>query len=189
MSDEDEFSAAMKALEAQLLDVERSCAPDTLDRVRVLVRAVLDVHRCGLRELLELVSAATPGDGQAMLRGLCEHPSVASLLLMHELHPDDLELRIIRAVDEANASASGEARASLVAIDRPGVQLRIEGGPPAAALLLRRILERVVCEHAPDAIVQIQGGEAAGNASDPLALGQDLVPLSRLYARGAERNP
>jgi hypothetical protein len=183
MSNEDEFSVHMKTLEERLAEVERSCAPAALDGVRALVRAVLDVHQSGLREILEVVSVATQRDGKPALRALCERPSIASLLLMHELHPDDFDLRIERALREANESASGQVRASVVTIDGRRVHLRIEGGPAGAALVFRRVLERVTCEHAPDAIVQIEGGEP----SDSVAR-SELIPASRLYDRTTERS-
>jgi hypothetical protein len=155
--------------------------------VRALVRAILDVHQSGLREILEVVNAVPQGAGPPVLRALCERPSVASLLLMHELHPDDFEARIERAVRETNASAGGQLRASVVAVEAPHVQLGIEGGPPGAALVLRRVLERVICEHAPDAIVQIEGGESTGHASHSSAR-SELIPISRLYPRATARS-
>jgi hypothetical protein len=186
MISEDDFSVQMKTLEEQLAAVERSCAPPALDGVRALVRAVLDVHQSGLREILEVVSAATLSDGTPVLRALCERASIASLLLMHELHPDDFDARIERAVREANESATGQLHAFVVAIEGQRVQLRIEGGPPGAALVLRRVLERVTCEHAPEAIVQIEGGESTAHASSSSAR-DELIPVSRLYARATER--
>jgi hypothetical protein len=183
MSSEDTFALHMKALEERLLEVERSRAPAELEGVRALVRAVLDVHQSGLREILEVVHGASQADGTPVLRALCERPSIASLLLLHELHPADFAARIERAVREANDSAGGAVRACVAAIDGRRVRLRIEGGPAAAALLLRRVLERLTCEYAPDAVVEIEGGEPAA-ASDSVADGNGLIPTSRLYARG-----
>lgn len=61
-----------------------------------LVRAILDLHGEGLARILTIV-AEVGGDGA--LEQLADDGLVSSLLLLHGLHPVDLETRIRHALD------------------------------------------------------------------------------------------
>ena len=60
-----------------------------------LVRSLMDFYGSGLARILHLLSAA-PGQPLARLLG---DELVASLLVLHELHPEDRDTRIGRALD------------------------------------------------------------------------------------------
>ncbi|MCX4910780.1 hypothetical protein [Streptomyces sp. NBC_00878] len=60
-----------------------------------LVRSLMDFYGAGLARILHLLSAA-PGGPSA---GLLGDELVASLLVLHELHPEDRDTRIARALD------------------------------------------------------------------------------------------
>ncbi|MGW2523891.1 hypothetical protein ACWC09_44280 [Streptomyces sp. NPDC001617] len=60
-----------------------------------LVRSLMDFYGSGLARILHLLSAA-PGEPAARLLG---DELVASLLVLHDLHPEDRDTRITRALD------------------------------------------------------------------------------------------
>jgi hypothetical protein len=60
-----------------------------------LVRSLMDFYGAGLARILQLLSAAS-GDAAARLLG---DDLVASLLVLHDLHPEDRDTRIARALD------------------------------------------------------------------------------------------
>ncbi|MFI0509517.1 hypothetical protein ACH3Y9_08465 [Streptomyces sp. WSLK1-5] len=60
-----------------------------------LVRALMDFYGAGLARILHLLSGA-PGEALARLLG---DDLVASLLVLHDLHPEDRDTRIARALD------------------------------------------------------------------------------------------
>ncbi|MFF3373841.1 hypothetical protein ACFYXF_12995 [Streptomyces sp. NPDC002680] len=60
-----------------------------------LVRSLMDFYGAGLARILHLLSSA-PGEASA---GLLGDELVASLLVLHELHPEDRDTRIARALD------------------------------------------------------------------------------------------
>jgi hypothetical protein len=169
MTDESEFGRRMERLENLLGEVERGCAAESLELVRGLVRALLDVHQTGLREILEVI-------GGDPLRRLCERPSIASLLLLHDLHPNDLRERIAQAIAEANQAVGRHAQAALVAIHDQRVLVRIEAEAAGAADLLRRSLERSASAHAPDALLEIEPFESPARTTE-------LIPATRLHRR------
>ncbi|WP_405876358.1 hypothetical protein [Streptomyces sp. NBC_00005] len=59
-----------------------------------LVRSLMDFYGAGLARILHLLSSA-PGEASA---GLLGDELVASLLVLHELHPEDRDTRIARAL-------------------------------------------------------------------------------------------
>ncbi|MER6158250.1 hypothetical protein ABT147_22275 [Streptomyces sp. NPDC001868] len=60
-----------------------------------LVRSLMDFYGAGLARILHLLSSA-PGKPSA---GLLGDELVASLLVLHDLHPEDRDTRIARALD------------------------------------------------------------------------------------------
>ncbi|MCX5058949.1 MULTISPECIES: hypothetical protein [unclassified Streptomyces] len=60
-----------------------------------LVRSLMDFYGAGLARILHLLSSA-PGEASA---GLLGDELVASLLVLHDLHPEDRDTRIARALD------------------------------------------------------------------------------------------
>ncbi|MDX3637189.1 hypothetical protein PV728_44800 [Streptomyces europaeiscabiei] len=60
-----------------------------------LVRSLMDFYGAGLARILHLLSSA-PGKPSA---GLLGDELVASLLVLHDLHPEDRDTRIVRALD------------------------------------------------------------------------------------------
>jgi hypothetical protein len=176
----DGFAARMQALGELIEELEGSREPKAVEPARALLRAVLAVHESGLRALLAGLHAAAGSEGAAWLRAACSEPSVSSLLLMHDLHPAPLAQRVQRALDQANATALGDASAELIAIDGQQVSVEVrtgrsDGASAGAGTRLRARIEALMVEHAPDATMTIYGGEAKR--------AEQLVPASRLIAR------
>lgn len=69
--------------------------PATAAAAEELVRSLMDFYGAGLARILQLLSH-TPGDASA---GLLGDELVASLLVLHDLHPEDRDTRIARALD------------------------------------------------------------------------------------------
>ena len=113
-----------------------------------LVRALLDIHRAGLEVILARI--ARQGEpGQAVLNSLVQDELVSSLLLLHGLHPVDLETRIRRALDEVGPIL--RARAAQVQLDHADhetVRLRLSGGDAD----VHKVLEHAILEAAPDVL-------------------------------------
>jgi hypothetical protein len=66
-----------------------------------LVRSLMDFYGAGLARILHLLSSA-PGEPSA---GLLGDELVASLLVLHDLHPEDRDTRIARALDSVREHA------------------------------------------------------------------------------------
>jgi hypothetical protein len=158
----------MERLTALLERVEQNASAEALEPAREVARAVLDVHEAGLRALLALVEQHAPEARKALELD----PGVLSLLAMHGLCDAPLRERVAEAIGEANALLGAQARATLAALDGEHVRVQIEGREHAARELMQRSVERLLAEHAPDAIVEYAGVGAPW----PHA----VIPVSRL---------
>lgn len=131
---------------------------------RELVQVVLELHGGGLGRLLELV-AATEG-GPVLIERLAQDDRVSGLLLLHGLHPQDLETRVSKAIEKLHPHLGVEgARIEDVSIAGAAVRLRVRPGAntaQASAQALKRSIEDAIIEAAPDVEeLHIDGLDAA----------------------------
>jgi hypothetical protein len=92
-----EHEATLRRLEQLIAALDQHPDPAARNPARELVELVLDLHGAGLAKLVAIVTAAD--GGATILARLTEDDQVRSLLLLHGLHPDDLEARVRKAVD------------------------------------------------------------------------------------------
>jgi hypothetical protein len=139
--------------------------PDTESRQTAtsLMEAVLELHGAGMDRLLEIVFDS--GDaGKAMIRKMAADPLVSSILILHGLHPDDLDTRVQHALGKMHGNAE------LITTFEGVVRIRLTG----EGCGLRAAVEAAVRDAAPDA-VDIVIEEESGRMDS-------FVPLSALLA-------
>jgi Fe-S cluster biogenesis protein NfuA len=140
----------MQRIEALLQQVERFSDPAARETARELVQSIMDLHGAGLARMLELLSESGE-TSRAALDAFARDSLVASLLLLYELHPVDLETRVRRALEQLQARGHAVEILDL----RDGVvRLRLAGSSPSCTSSverLRQTVETALCEAAPDA--------------------------------------
>jgi Fe-S cluster biogenesis protein NfuA len=148
------FRQRIERIESLIHTIERSADPATRTAVQELIQAVLDLHGMGLARVCErLGEAGEPG--RSLLDDLARDDLVGSLLMLHGLHPLDLESRVQQALDSIRPflrSHGGEVE--LVGITDGVVQLRMKGscqGCPSSSETLRNRIEEAIVAAAPDA--------------------------------------
>jgi hypothetical protein len=136
-------------IERLLGEIESSAGPSTWAKVEELVRALLEVQRDGLARVLELV--AETGEPSAIASALGEDELVASLLLLHGLHPRPAADRIRRALDELRPQLESHA-AQVELIDGPdgAFRLRVAGVTGCVGPAIEHALRRAVGDAAPE---------------------------------------
>jgi Fe-S cluster biogenesis protein NfuA/nitrite reductase/ring-hydroxylating ferredoxin subunit len=134
-----------------------------------LLGEMLDLHGEGLARIL----AAEPG----LRDRVAGDPVVASMLLIHGLHPVPLEERVATALDRVRPYlASHGGGVELVSLDGGIARLRLQGscnGCSASASTLELAIERSLEEGAPDLLgIEVEGVNAqqARTAAKPLPL-------------------
>src|ERR1051325_365486 len=130
-----------------------------------MVRALLDVHRAGLEEMLtQIVRQGEPG--QAILNALVHDELVSRLLLLHGLHPVDLATRVRQALEQIRPLLRVHAAdAQLEHADHEAIRLRLKGG----SANVHKILERALLEAAPE-VLRIEFTDADAPAGSLLSL-------------------
>jgi Fe-S cluster biogenesis protein NfuA len=72
-----------------------------------LVQLLLDIYGEGLARVLELTAQAETA-GQSLIDKFAHDDLVSSLLVLHGLHPIDMETRIAQALDEVRPTLSSQ---------------------------------------------------------------------------------
>jgi Fe-S cluster biogenesis protein NfuA len=177
--DSREFQSRLQRLDELLREMEDCSDPAAAARMREIVQAVLDLHGTGLERILGHLEAA--GEAGASILDACVRDDVLSgLLLLHDLHPIDLEARLRRALEQVRpALRSHGGNVELVAVSDGVVYLRLEGnchGCPSSAATMKMTIEEAIFANAPEvASIEVQG-LTSGQMTTPD--GRALVTLS-----------
>jgi Fe-S cluster biogenesis protein NfuA len=143
---------------------------------RELVSLILDLHSIGLAKLTAILT--NEDGGASTIARLIEDDQVRAMLLLHGLHPDDLETRVHRAIERLRPHLGVHGlRVEILDIARGVVKLRLHASGGAAAkastlLTLPSVIEDAIVDAAPDVDeVLIEGlnpgsGAAAINAAE-----------------------
>lgn len=134
----------------RLLEASAAAGPVARERAEELVRVVVDLYGAGLERLLELAHEAG-GLTDAVLEALAADELVASLLLVHGLHPYGVQERLERALAGSGIRLVG------VADGVATVALESEGHGCGSAAAAVQAVEEVVAAVAPEVVrVQVQ---------------------------------
>jgi Fe-S cluster biogenesis protein NfuA len=139
----------------QLLDeLQATADARSFDRASELLRLVSELYGAGLARVVELIAEHAPG----LFGSLVEDELIASLLLVHGLHPETLTDRVQRALAQVRPLLAAHAGdVELIAIDAAAgaVKLRLLGscdGCPSSAVTLQMAVERSITEAAPEIV-------------------------------------
>lgn len=177
-----EFQSRLQRLEVLLQEVERFADPSAQAHTREIVQAVLDLHGTGLERIIHHLENAGPA-GAVTLDTCARDDIVAGLLLLHGLHPQDLETRVLQALEQVRPALRAHGgNVELIGVDEGVVRLRLVGscnGCPSSAVTMKTTIEEAILARAPDvAAVKVE------NATPPPAAvthdGRTLIPLTVL---------
>jgi hypothetical protein len=142
------FQERMQRIEELIAAIQEHANPVVRASAVELVRTLLDVHRAGLAQTLEQI--ARQGEpGQVILNDLLQNDLVSRLLLLHGLHPVDLQTRLERALDSLRPRLqSFGADAELAQATHEVVEMRVRGGSGH----VHRLLEEAILAAAPDVL-------------------------------------
>lgn len=159
-----ERSARVEAV----LDEFRAAGDErAMERAEELVRALMGLYAVGLGRVVDLARDS------ALLRRLAEDEVTSSLLVLHDLHPDDASTRIQAALDRVRPYLGSHAGGvELTGVDELGVaHLTLEGscnGCPSSTVTVSSTLERAVLEAAPEVVAVDVTGVVATTPAQPL---------------------
>lgn len=140
----------------------RSASPPLAEKAETAVRLLVRLYGAGLARVVEILGEAGEA-GRQMLGQMAADPLLASLLILHDLHPVPLEARVRQALDRVRPYLGSHAGGvEFLGIDEAGVvHLRLEGtcrGCPASAVTVKLAIERAIMENCPEVVgVEVEG--------------------------------
>jgi Fe-S cluster biogenesis protein NfuA len=135
--------------------------PGSRELVGDLTSAIMDLYGEGLARIGGVLRDAGP-TGAELRERLLADGVVASLLLMHDLHPVPLEQRVLAALDSVRPyMESHEGGVELLGIEDGVARLRLQGsghGCAASQATLELAIKEAIDEHAPDLLgMEVEG--------------------------------
>lgn len=152
---------ASNRIEQLLEELRGTTDPATSEKVEDLVHLLVDIYGAGLRRIMEIAYAEP--NGSDLLGRLAADELVASLLVLHDLHPLDTEGRVLQALDKVSPYLGSHAGGvELLGIDEAGVvHLRLQGscnGCPSSSVTVKLAIERAIEEAAPEITgIEVEG--------------------------------
>jgi Fe-S cluster biogenesis protein NfuA len=156
--DTTDFQSRLQHLDKLLQQAERIDDAAARACTREVVRAVLDVHAVAFERVLTHLNAA----GSAAVDAFVRDPVIGGLLVLHGLHPQDLETRVEQALEQVRPFLhSHGGNVELLGVQDGVVRLRLEGscdGCPSSAQTMRQTIESAIVAVAPDAAqIDVEG--------------------------------
>ena len=153
MSKQLEFQRRLGSIEELLHKIESSADPSLRTTAQELIQLVMDLHASGFERMLELVHTAG-GAGENIIERLGQDELVASLLVLHGLHPLTLEDRVMRGLEKARSRLKTHGvEMDLLSFQGGVVHLRLNAhghGCGSTAQSLKQIIEDSLYQAAPD---------------------------------------
>jgi len=160
-------------LDAIIHELDEHVDPTVRHRIREVVGLMMELHGAGLERVLELAADSALGS-PALVTRMADDPLLGPLLLIHDLHPHDLETRLSRRLDRLRPRiAANGCRADVVAVAGDVATVRVEGierlsATPAEEL--KALIETTLLEAAPEltTLVIERGQSLTTTPSTPL---------------------
>jgi Fe-S cluster biogenesis protein NfuA/nitrite reductase/ring-hydroxylating ferredoxin subunit len=147
-------------METLLGEIESLQDPNARAKAAEVVQVLLELYGEGLARMMEVI--AEREERESLFEALAEDELVSHLLLLHGLHPLDVETRVIRALEEVRPYLrSHGGNVELLGIEGGVARVRMQGscdGCPSSAVTLKLAIEEAVQKAAPD----LEGIEAEG---------------------------
>jgi Fe-S cluster biogenesis protein NfuA len=163
------FRLQTERIEKLAAKLETGGDPEVRVAALDLVQSVVELHGVALQHMIEAIAETPEGEG-ALERAL-EDDLVASMLLLHGLHPDDIATRILRGIEKVRPylkSHGGDVE--LAGVQDGVVRLVLHGSCgscPSSSLTLKTAVEDALFEAAPDIVKIVTENANASHSASP----------------------
>jgi len=148
-----ELGLKMERVESLVSALESCPDPSVRDAARELVCTLMEFHSNALQRILEQIQQSTSTEPQ-FVETMARDPLIQGLLLLHGLHPLDVESRVQQALEKVRPSLrEHRGDVELISLDESGVKLKLVGtcnGCPSSATTFRNLLESAIHDLAPE---------------------------------------
>ena len=123
----DDINAHGERLQKLLAEVEALPYPGARELIQDCMESVLGFYGTGLKRILQVVSEDGP-EGRKVFRDLIRDDVVKGLLLIHDLHPLNLEDRLLEALDKVRPYLKSHGgNVELISLENDVARLRLQG--------------------------------------------------------------
>jgi hypothetical protein len=171
-------------VEELLAELESASDPTVHERAEALVSLLVELYGAGLERILALVGREPSGEG--IVRRLAQDDLLASLFVLHGIHPVPVEDRVHEALQGVRPQLGG-TRVALIGIDHDGVahcEVSTGGCGSAPLDVAQATVEKAILDAAPE-IATVQFGMAAPPPVEPGPVAVEIghtrrVPVGRV---------
>jgi Fe-S cluster biogenesis protein NfuA/nitrite reductase/ring-hydroxylating ferredoxin subunit len=173
-------------METLLEQIEALKDPHARSKAAEVVGVLLDLYGDGLARMMDLVYET--GNDKAF-ESFAGDELVSHLLLLHGLHPLDVETRVVQALEEVRPYLQSHGgNVEFLRVENGVARLRMQGscdGCPSSAMTLKLAIEEAVLKAAPD----LDGIEAEGVAEPPPNPAPNIVAGPTLRRKEKKQRP
>jgi Fe-S cluster biogenesis protein NfuA/nitrite reductase/ring-hydroxylating ferredoxin subunit len=188
LGEDEELRREGDRIEALLEEVSGMAGPQTLARVTELMQRMVRLYGAGLERMLGHARAAAASEASLEER-LCADELVASLLLLHELHPRTAPERVAEALAKVRPYLGSHAGdVELLGVDAAGVaRIRLLGSCqscPSSRVTVEDTLQRAIFDAAPEVTrVEVEGLEPSTSEGAERLVQLDVRPARQRWVR------
>jgi Fe-S cluster biogenesis protein NfuA len=148
-----DFRGDIQRITGLVQEVEAIADPAVRATTKDLVQSLMDLHGAALEKALEIV-AETGEPGMSIIDRLGRDSLVSSVLILYGLHPEDIESRVVKAVERVRSQLRKQGcEVELMTVEDGAIRLRVETGSHtcgSTARLVQATMEGAMYDAAPD---------------------------------------
>jgi len=153
VADTRDFREDIQRIGGLVQEIESIADPAVRAATKNLVQSLMDLHGAALEKALDIVAEAGE-PGMNIIDRLGRDSLVSSVLILYGLHPEDLETRVLKAVDKVRPQLRKQGcEVELLGVNDGAIRLRVETGSHtcgSTAKTLQATLEAAMYDAAPD---------------------------------------
>jgi Fe-S cluster biogenesis protein NfuA/nitrite reductase/ring-hydroxylating ferredoxin subunit len=167
----DDINAHGERLQKLLAEVEALPYPGARELIQDCMESVLGFYGTGLKRILQVVSE-DGAEGRKVFRDLIRDDVVKGLLLIHDLHPLNLEDRLLEALDKVRPYLKSHGgNVELISLENDVARLRLQGTCQSCAsssVTLELAIRHAIEQACPDLVHFEVEGVAQDNSAASL---------------------
>jgi Fe-S cluster biogenesis protein NfuA/nitrite reductase/ring-hydroxylating ferredoxin subunit len=152
-------------METLLGEIETLADPNARSKAAEMAQVLLELYGEGLARMMEVIAQGQ--ESERTFEAFAGDELVSHLLLLHGLHPLDVETRVVQALEEVRPYLQSHGgNVELLGIEGGVARLRMQGscsGCPSSTMTLKLAIEEAILKAAPD----LERIEAEGVAEEP----------------------
>jgi Fe-S cluster biogenesis protein NfuA/nitrite reductase/ring-hydroxylating ferredoxin subunit len=168
-----DINAYGERLQKLLAEVEALPYPGARELIQDCMESVLGFYGAGLKRILQVVSEDGP-EGRKVFRDLIHDDVVKGLLLIHDLHPLNLEDRLLEALDKVRPYLKSHGgNVELISLENDVARLRLQGTCQSCAsssVTLELAIRHAIEQACPDLVhFEVEGVAQEKPAASPVS--------------------